>query len=135
LHRNGARGTSWGWIRDNLIFSGGRGAPMAGCLPVQRRCRARQSINAKIAKNAKLKLNNDCGAVSREAYRIFLGALCDLCVDTLPATHTGLTRSFKAIPAFGHLVSRFVSRPDGDDTLVVTAHFDRRIGVYLSDDV
>ena len=37
----------------------------------------------------------------------------------------GLTRSFKAIPAFGNGVLRVVHRPDGDDMLVITAHFDR----------
>lgn len=36
-----------------------------------------------------------------------------------------LTRSYKAIPAFGHRVLRVVHRPDGDDMLVITAHFDR----------
>ena len=36
-----------------------------------------------------------------------------------------LTRSFKAIPNFGHRVLRVVHRPDGDDILVITAHLDR----------
>jgi Domain of unknown function (DUF4258) len=36
-----------------------------------------------------------------------------------------LTRLFKAIPDFGHRVLRVVYRPDGDDILVITAHFDR----------
>ena len=36
-----------------------------------------------------------------------------------------LTRSFKAITAFGDRVLRVVHRPDRDDMLVVTAHFDR----------
>lgn len=36
-----------------------------------------------------------------------------------------LTRSFKAIAAFGHRVLRVVRRPDRDDILLVTAHFDR----------
>jgi hypothetical protein len=36
-----------------------------------------------------------------------------------------LTRSFKAVAAFGNRVLRVVHRPDGDDILVVTAHFDR----------
>lgn len=37
----------------------------------------------------------------------------------------GLTQSFKAIQAFGDRVLRVVHRPDGDDMLVITAHFDR----------
>ena len=36
-----------------------------------------------------------------------------------------LTRSFKTIPAFGNRVLRVVHRPDGADTFVVTAHWDR----------
>ncbi len=36
-----------------------------------------------------------------------------------------LTRSFKAIPEFGHRVLRVVHRPDGADMFVVTAHWDR----------
>jgi hypothetical protein len=36
-----------------------------------------------------------------------------------------LTRSFKAVAAFANRVLRVVHRPDGDDILVVTAHFDR----------
>jgi Domain of unknown function (DUF4258) len=36
-----------------------------------------------------------------------------------------LTRSFKAIPDFGHRLLRVVHRPDDDDILVITAHFDR----------
>ena len=33
-----------------------------------------------------------------------------------------LTRSFKAVAAFGNRVLRVVHRPDGDDILVVTSH-------------
>jgi hypothetical protein len=36
-----------------------------------------------------------------------------------------LTRSFKAVAAFGNRVLRVVHQPDGDDILVVTARFDR----------
>ncbi len=36
-----------------------------------------------------------------------------------------LTRSYKAIAEFGGRVLRVVHRPDGDDVLVVMAHFDR----------
>jgi hypothetical protein len=36
-----------------------------------------------------------------------------------------LTRAFKAIPAFGHRILRVVYRPEGDDIVVITAHFDR----------
>ena len=36
-----------------------------------------------------------------------------------------LTRSFKAMPAFGNRVLRVVHRPDGGDMLVITAHVDR----------
>jgi hypothetical protein len=45
-------------------------------------------------------------------------------------TDPALTRSFRAIPAFGNRVLRVVHRPDGDggsnaDIFVVTAHWDR----------
>lgn len=36
-----------------------------------------------------------------------------------------LTRSFKAIATFGSRVLRVVHRREGDDMLVITAHFDR----------
>lgn len=36
-----------------------------------------------------------------------------------------LTRSFKAIDEAGGRILRVVHRPDGDDILVVTVHFDR----------
>jgi hypothetical protein len=36
-----------------------------------------------------------------------------------------LTRSYKAITQFGGRVLRVVHRPDGNDILIVTAHFDR----------
>jgi len=36
-----------------------------------------------------------------------------------------LTRSYKVIADVGGRVLRVVHRPSGDDTLVVTAHFDR----------
>jgi hypothetical protein len=35
------------------------------------------------------------------------------------------TRSFKAISEFGGRFLRVVHRPDGNDILVITAHFDR----------
>jgi hypothetical protein len=37
----------------------------------------------------------------------------------------GVTRSFKAVPERGGRVLRVASRPDGDDVLVLSAHFDR----------
>jgi hypothetical protein len=36
-----------------------------------------------------------------------------------------LTRSYKAIVEFGNRVLRVVHRPDGADTFIVTAHWDR----------
>ena len=39
--------------------------------------------------------------------------------------HPERTRSYKAITAFGGRVLRVVHRPDGDDILVITVHFDR----------
>jgi hypothetical protein len=36
-----------------------------------------------------------------------------------------LTRSYKAIAAFGNRMLRIVHRPDGADVFVVTAHWDR----------
>jgi hypothetical protein len=36
-----------------------------------------------------------------------------------------LMRAFKAIPAFGQRILRVVYRPEGDDIVVITAHFDR----------
>jgi hypothetical protein len=44
---------------------------------------------------------------------------------TAPDPDPTLTRSYKAIAAFGGRVLRVVHRPEGDDVLVVTAHFDR----------
>lgn len=38
---------------------------------------------------------------------------------------TTLTRSWRAIPEFGGRMLRVVHRPDGNDVIVVTAHFDR----------
>jgi hypothetical protein len=37
----------------------------------------------------------------------------------------GVTRSFKAIPAFGGRVLRVAHRPSGVDIFVITAHWDR----------
>ena len=37
----------------------------------------------------------------------------------------GITRSFKAIPECGGRVLRVAHRPDGDDVLVLSVHFDR----------
>ncbi|HEY7992512.1 MAG TPA: DUF4258 domain-containing protein [Stellaceae bacterium] len=34
------------------------------------------------------------------------------------------TRSYRAIAAFGGRVLRVVHRPDGDDILIITVHFD-----------
>ena len=42
-----------------------------------------------------------------------------------PDSDPALMRSFKAITGFGGRVSRVVHRPDGNDVLIVTAHFDR----------
>ncbi|MGH7097581.1 MAG: DUF4258 domain-containing protein [Stellaceae bacterium] len=41
------------------------------------------------------------------------------------ATDPALSRSYKIIPEFGNRVLRVVHRPDGNDILVVTAHWDR----------
>lgn len=40
-------------------------------------------------------------------------------------TRPGVTRSFKAIPAFGGRVLRVAHRPQGDDVFVITATWDR----------
>ena len=45
-------------------------------------------------------------------------------VETDPR-HPERTRSYKAIAEFGGRVSRVVHRPEGDDILVITVHFDR----------
>ena len=39
--------------------------------------------------------------------------------------HPDRTRSFKVIAAHGRRILRVVHRPDGADTVVITAHFDR----------
>jgi hypothetical protein len=39
--------------------------------------------------------------------------------------HPERTRSYKAIAEFGGRVLRVVHRPDGDDIVVITVHFDR----------
>jgi hypothetical protein len=45
---------------------------------------------------------------------------------TVPDRHDAmLTRSYKKIAEFGGRVLRVVHRADGDDTFVVTAHWDR----------
>ena len=44
---------------------------------------------------------------------------------TAPDPDPALMRSFKAITGFGGRVLRVLHRPDGNDVLVVTAHFDR----------
>lgn len=44
---------------------------------------------------------------------------------TAPDPDPTLTRSYKGIAEFGGRVLRVVHRRDGDDVLVVTAHFDR----------
>lgn len=44
--------------------------------------------------------------------------------DTDPHDNA-LTRSFKAIDEAGRRILRFVHRPEGNDILIVTAHFDR----------
>jgi hypothetical protein len=38
---------------------------------------------------------------------------------------TTLTRAFRAIPQAGGRVLRVVYRQDGDETVIITAHFDR----------
>ncbi len=42
-----------------------------------------------------------------------------------PDKDPALTQSFRAIPDRGGRILKVVHRPDGDDTFVVTAHFDR----------
>jgi hypothetical protein len=37
----------------------------------------------------------------------------------------GRTRSYKAIAEFGGRVLRVVHRPEGDDIVIITVHFDR----------
>lgn len=44
---------------------------------------------------------------------------------TADPTDPALTRSFKAIVEYGGRTLRVVHRPDGVDTFVVTAHWDR----------
>ena len=44
---------------------------------------------------------------------------------TTPDPDPSLTRSYRVIVEFGGRVLRVVHRRDGDDVLVVTAHFDR----------
>jgi hypothetical protein len=39
--------------------------------------------------------------------------------------HLGHRRSYKAIAEFGGRVLRVVHRPEGDDIVVITVHFDR----------
>ena len=39
--------------------------------------------------------------------------------------HPDRTRSYKAIAEFGGRVLRVVHRPDGDDIVIITVHFDR----------
>jgi Domain of unknown function (DUF4258) len=45
-------------------------------------------------------------------------------VETDPR-HPERTRSYKAIAEFGGRVLRVVHRPEGDDILIITVHFDR----------
>jgi hypothetical protein len=45
-------------------------------------------------------------------------------IDTDPR-HSERTRSFKAIAEFGGRVLRVVHRPEGNDIVVITVHFDR----------
>ena len=40
-------------------------------------------------------------------------------------TDPALTRSYKAIAAFGRRTLRVVHRPDGADMFIITAHWDR----------
>jgi uncharacterized DUF497 family protein len=39
--------------------------------------------------------------------------------------HPERTRSYKAIAEFGSRVLRVVHRPEGDDIVIITVHFDR----------
>jgi uncharacterized protein DUF4258 len=39
--------------------------------------------------------------------------------------HPGRTRSYKAIAEFGSRVLRVGHRPEGDDIVIITVHFDR----------
>jgi Domain of unknown function (DUF4258) len=41
------------------------------------------------------------------------------------ARHPDRTRSYKAITEHGARVLRVVHRPEGDDIVIITAHFDR----------
>ena len=40
--------------------------------------------------------------------------------------HPDRVRSYKAIAEYGGRVLRVVHRPEGDDILIITVHFDRR---------
>jgi hypothetical protein len=44
---------------------------------------------------------------------------------TAPDPRPGITRSFKAIPDRGGRILRVAHRAEGDDILVLSAHFDR----------
>jgi hypothetical protein len=50
-----------------------------------------------------------------------VGAPSKVAADKDPS----LRQSFRAIPDHGGRILKVVHRPDGDDTFVVTAHFDR----------
>ena len=41
--------------------------------------------------------------------------------------HPERTRSYKAIAAFGRRMLRVVHRPEGDDVVIITVHFDRGV--------
>ena len=44
---------------------------------------------------------------------------------TADPRHPERTRSYKAIAEFGSRVLRVVHRPEGDDIVIITVHFDR----------
>ncbi len=68
-------------------------------------------------------------AVKRLAERKIAWAWVELTIaspDRIAADHDpALTQSFKAIAEFGGRVLKVVHRMEGQDVLVVTAHFDR----------
>ena len=56
----------------------------------------------------------------------FIDAALDAPDHVTPdAKDAALTRSYKVIAAFGGRILRVVHRPQGSDTFVVTAHWDR----------
>jgi hypothetical protein len=73
----------------------------------------------------KLSIHTETRAIERKIERAWIDATVLTPDWTAPDPDPTLTRSFRAIAEFGNRVLRVVHHPDGDDILVVTAHFDR----------